>query len=223
MINKDNKKYLFWIMEYYLSKKIDGEAFSHAFHESYDLDLDYTCLTEKEQKVFNELNAVVGRYTPYETDLINYPGIYYNDEQLQKAVQKAKNELPYELGLEKYAIRFLCSFFKLYNAYLSKVEINEIGINGIICYEYDEQTQEFFGPCPLDKRIKSAIDFLDFVIDRHLIIGDSITTNKEDIIQLLLNEGWLENKIHDSWDFIFHLNIQMIDEGCITGQFVIHT
>jgi hypothetical protein len=79
MINKDDKKYLYWIMEYYLSKKIDGEAFSNAFHESYGLELDYTCLNEKERKVFNELNAVVGRYTHFETDLINYPGVYFND------------------------------------------------------------------------------------------------------------------------------------------------
>ena len=171
MINKTDKKYLFWIMDNYLSDKITGESFCDAFYESYDLELNHTCLSETEQRTFDELHTVVSRYTSIKEDLLRYPGMYYNDEQLKTAVLKAKEELSFEFGLEKYVVRFLCSYFNIYNAYLYKVEFVENGISGIIRYEYDEQIQEFFWIFAMDKRIKNAIEFLDFVNKQQLNQG----------------------------------------------------
>lgn len=222
MFNKTDKKYLYWIIESYLSDKITGESFCNAFYESYDLGINLCCLSEAEQRIFDELNAVVGRYTRFKEDLRLHPGVYFNDEQLKTAVQKAKDELPFEFGLEKYAIRFLCSFFEFYRAYISKVEINNEEIKGVICYEYDEQTQAFLWHYPMDKRIKNAIDFLDFVNKRQLNQGEKIITNKREMIQLLHNEGWSEKRITDALDYALSLNIQMIDEGVATDRFTIH-
>ncbi len=221
MINKTDKKYLYWIIESYLSDQITGKAFCDAFYDSFDLELDYTCLSEVEQRIFNELNTVVGRYTPIKEDLLLHPGVYYNDEQLKTAVLKVKDELPFEFGLEKYAIRFLCSFFELYKAYIFKVEINNEEIKGVICYEYDEQKQEFLWHYPMDKRIKNAIGFLDFVNKHQLNQGEVIKTSKEEVIGLLQNEGWPEDRIIETMDFVLNLNIQMMDEDFVTGQFAI--
>jgi hypothetical protein len=221
MFDKTDKKYLYWIIESYLSDKITGESFCNAFYESYDLEINLCCLSEAEQRIFDELNAVVGRYSHFKEDIHLHPGVYFNDEQLRTAVQKAKDKLPFEFGLEKYAIRFLCSFFKLYSAFLYKVEIGADGINGIIHYEYDDQIQEFSWIYPMDKRIKSAIEFLDFINEYHLNQGEIITKNKDEIKQLLLNQGWSENKIMEAFDYVLNLNIQMIDEGYVTNYFII--
>lgn len=222
MFNKTDKKYLYWIMDYYLSDKITGKSFCDAFYESYNLELNHACLSESEQKTFNELHSVVSRYTSFKEDLLRYPGVYFNDEQLKTAVLKAKEELSFEFGVEKYAVRFLCSYFNLYSAYLYKVEIGEDGISGIIRYEYDEQIQEFFWIFAMDKRIKNAIEFLDFVNKQQLNQGEIITKNKDEIKQLLKNQGWHENKIIETLDYILNLNIQLIEEGYVTGSFRIH-
>lgn len=208
-------------MDSYLSNQITGKAFCDAYYDSFDLELDYTCLSEVEQRIFSELNTVVGRYTPIKEDLFLHPGMYYNDEQLRTAVQKAKDKLPFEFGLEKHAVRFLCSFFNLYSAYISKVEINNEEIKGVICYEYDEQKQVFLWHYPMDKRIKNAIVFLDFVNKYQLNQGEVLKTSKEEMLELLQKEGWPEDRIIETMDFVLNLNIQMIDDGFVTGQFAI--
>ena len=109
----------------------------------------------------------------------------------------------------------------MYSAYISKVEINNEEIKGIICYEYDEQTQEFLWHYPMDKRIKNAIGFFDFVNKHQLNQGEVLKTSKEEVIGLLQNEGWSENRIIETIDYVLNLNIQVIDEGFVTGQFAI--
>ena len=123
--------------------------------------------------------------------------------------------------MEKYAIRFLCSFFELYKAYIFKVEINNEEIKGVICYEYDEQKQEFLWHYPMDKRIKNAIGFLDFVNKHQLNQGEIIKISKEKVMGLLQNEGWPEDSIIETMDFVLNLNIQIMDEDFVTGQFAI--
>lgn len=222
MFKKNDKKYLYWIIECYISNKITGAVFCDAFYNCYDLELNHKSLSEDELRIFEKLDFVVERYTPFKEDILRYPDIYSNDEQLRTAVQNAKDELLFEFGLEKYAIRFLCSFFELYSAYISKVEIKKEEIKGIICYEYDEQTQEFLWHYPMDKRIKSAIELLEFVNKRQLNQGEKIIANKKEMIQLLLDKEWSENRITDTLDYILNLNIQMIDEGFVTNRFTIH-
>jgi hypothetical protein len=87
-------------MDAYISDRIASEAFCEAFYESYNLAMGHACLSETEQKVFDRLNTITSRYTSCREDLISYPGVYYNDEHLKQAVQGAKNELPFEFGLE---------------------------------------------------------------------------------------------------------------------------
>jgi hypothetical protein len=109
----------------------------------------------------------------------------------------------------------------LYSAYISKVEINNEEIKGVICYEYDEQKQVISWHYPMDKRIKNAIVFLDFVNKHQLNQGEVLKTSKEEMLGLLQNEGWPEDRIIETMDFVLNLNIQMIDEGFVTGQFAI--
>jgi hypothetical protein len=63
---------------------------------------------------------------------------------------------------------------------------------------------------------------LDFVNKQQLNQGEIITKNKDEIKQLLKNQGWHENKIIETLDYILNLNIQMIEEGYVTGSFRIH-
>ena len=73
----------------------------------------------------------------------------------------------------------------------------------------------------MDKRIKNAIVFLDFVNKYQLNQGEVLKTSKEEMLELLQKEGWPEDRIIETMDFVLNLNIQMIDDGFVTGQFAI--
>ena len=47
--------------------------------------------------------------------------------------------------MEKYLVRFLCSFFRVFGGYLEKIEINNDKIIGIISYEDESANSHLYG------------------------------------------------------------------------------
>nr|WP_199156978.1 hypothetical protein [Pedobacter sp. ASV2] len=68
MYNKNDKRRLYWIIEQYLSGKIDEPVFCDEFYYSYDLEISNDTLSEIEQQVFSDLSKVSSRFSQYEED-----------------------------------------------------------------------------------------------------------------------------------------------------------
>jgi hypothetical protein len=91
MFNKNDKKRLFWLIDQYLMDAINAWDFCSQFHDNYGVSLDLSTLTQDERKIFSELSTVAGRFSPYEEDHQNLPGVYYTEEELkQKVIETAK-------------------------------------------------------------------------------------------------------------------------------------
>lgn len=68
MVNKNDKKYLYWIMEQYSLGILNENEFCEAFYYSYNLEIENEKLSLLEKKVFSELSQVVSRFSQYEED-----------------------------------------------------------------------------------------------------------------------------------------------------------
>ena len=84
-------------MDMYLSNNIDESTFCDEFYYSYDLELDRSTLTEDERKAFLELGEIVGRFSEFEEDHKNHPGVYYTKKELKKKILEVKNKLKSQL------------------------------------------------------------------------------------------------------------------------------
>ncbi|HEX4840340.1 MAG TPA: hypothetical protein VFU89_07870 [Rhabdochlamydiaceae bacterium] len=90
MYEKTDKRRIYQLIDMYLSEKIDEPTFCDEFYYSYDLELNYNSLMEDERKVFSELSDVVSRFSEFEEDIVEYPGVYYTKEELKQKIIEAK-------------------------------------------------------------------------------------------------------------------------------------
>ncbi len=93
MFPKDDKRRLYWLLEQYLSGRIDGNTFCDEYYYCYDLELDYDTLSDKERKAFRDLSLVSGRFSSIKEDIKRYPGTYFTEENLRKKVQETREKL----------------------------------------------------------------------------------------------------------------------------------
>ena len=63
MFEKEDKRRLYWLIDQYLSGKITERVFCDEFYYCYDLEMDYTTLTEFEHRIFSELSTIRGRFS----------------------------------------------------------------------------------------------------------------------------------------------------------------
>ena len=49
---KNNKKYLYWLIDQYLSNKINAREFCDDYHTYYDLEINSNTLDDNEKKIF---------------------------------------------------------------------------------------------------------------------------------------------------------------------------
>jgi hypothetical protein len=69
MYEKTDKRRLYWLMDMYLSDKIDAPTFCDEFYYCYGQELDReSSLSEKEFEAFEKLDLVTGRYSRFEKD-----------------------------------------------------------------------------------------------------------------------------------------------------------
>lgn len=92
MFSKKDKRTLYSLIDEYIKGQIDSLTFESEYIECYNIELDEQ-LSDLEEKVFSQLNDVVSRFSPFEKDLKNYPGVYYSEAEMKVAVLKAKEEL----------------------------------------------------------------------------------------------------------------------------------
>lgn len=93
MFEKKDKRRLYWLINQYLSNKIDAWTFCEEYYYCYDLEVDSNSFTNLEKKAFSELSTVVNRFNNIEEDLIKYPGTYFTEEQLKKKIIETKKLL----------------------------------------------------------------------------------------------------------------------------------
>lgn len=77
----------------YLAEKIDEAAFCDDFIPSYDLELDYDTLTDEEHEAFSELGKIVCRFSEFEDDIKNYPGVYRTKEEVRQKIIETREIL----------------------------------------------------------------------------------------------------------------------------------
>ena len=87
------KRRLYWVIDMYLSEKINEPAFCNEFYYSYDLELDHSTLTPEEKKAFYELGEVAGRFSEFEEDHQNAPGAFFTKEELRNKILETKSVL----------------------------------------------------------------------------------------------------------------------------------
>lgn len=70
MYKINDKRRLYWLIEQYLSGKINETKFCDEFYYSYDLEIrgSDNSLSELEKEAFEELRKVSNRFSPYEED-----------------------------------------------------------------------------------------------------------------------------------------------------------
>lgn len=92
MYEKNDKRRLYWLIDHYLTSKIDEVAFCDDFHDTLVNELYYEGLTDIEQKVFSDLSEVSQRFSQYEEDIKLWAG-FVTAEQLKQKILETKEKL----------------------------------------------------------------------------------------------------------------------------------
>ncbi|MCX5925487.1 MAG: DUF2247 family protein [Candidatus Dependentiae bacterium] len=88
MFQKNDKKRLFWLIDKYLSDKIDAQTFEQEYLGCYYAEMDFNTLMPIERTLFAELSTIVELFSPHEESHKELPGVYYTEQELrQKAME----------------------------------------------------------------------------------------------------------------------------------------
>ena len=96
MFEKDDKRRLYWLIDHYLSDKIDERTFCDEYYYSYDLEIDYGTFSDVEQKAFNELSVISSRFSEFEEDHQLDARAFSTKEELRQKVQETQEKLKTE-------------------------------------------------------------------------------------------------------------------------------
>lgn len=88
MYNKNDKRRLYWLIDEYLTGKINDVTFCDEFYESYDMEIASEALNEVEKIAFNELSQVASRFSQYESDHeLDANAFSTSKELMQKSIE----------------------------------------------------------------------------------------------------------------------------------------
>lgn len=76
------REQLMYLLEKYYEGKYETEIFAEEFSRIYDLETDYSLLSEKEHDLMKELSIVTGRFSPFEEDL-KIHNAYFNENDVK--------------------------------------------------------------------------------------------------------------------------------------------
>lgn len=124
--------------------------------------------------------------------------------------------------MEKYVIRFLCSFFQLFHCYIIEIKLSDRKAEGIVCYEDFHDIQQFVWNYNHNNSIEDAIILAETLWHEKLINGDKIIVTEEDIKKILHKKNWSEDAISNSISFLLTVRVNMVDDGEVTDSFYIH-
>lgn len=93
MTERKKRLRLYQLLDAYLSRRIDGNAFSRDFHALFDIGMDTSLLAPRERELFGALVEVAGRFNDTEEDIEKYPRAFVQDDELRTYVQRVKEAL----------------------------------------------------------------------------------------------------------------------------------
>ncbi len=93
MYDKKDKRRLYWLINQYSLGNIDELSFCDEFYYSYDLEIDYSSLTDIEKVSFDELSHVASRFSEYEEDHRIDAKVFSSVEELRQKILETKNKL----------------------------------------------------------------------------------------------------------------------------------
>lgn len=96
MYEKTDKRRLYWLLDEFLSGKINESMLCDEFYYSYDLELNHESLTKAEKESFSELNQVISRFSEFEEDHKLDSKAFFTKEQLHQKAQETQEKLKSE-------------------------------------------------------------------------------------------------------------------------------
>lgn len=93
MYEKNNKRKIYQLIDTYLSGEINESIFCHEFYVTYDLELDHDTLNADEYRAFYDLSEITSRFSEFEKDIKEHPGVYHTKEEVKKKVLETRYNL----------------------------------------------------------------------------------------------------------------------------------
>ena len=93
MYDKKDKRRLYWLIEQYLSAKIDESTFCDEYYYSYDLEIDDENLSEIERRAFSDLSKVCSRFSQHEEDHKLDSHAFFTSQDLRKRIIETQIKL----------------------------------------------------------------------------------------------------------------------------------
>jgi len=93
MYDKSDKLRLYWLIDEYLSGKINEATFCDEFYYSYDLKLNHETLTIIEKTLFSELSKITSRFSQYEEDHKLDARAFSTVQELKQKIIETKEKL----------------------------------------------------------------------------------------------------------------------------------
>lgn len=134
----------------------------------------------------------------------------------------------YRIDAEKYAVRFLTLFFKIFNAYITEVTI-DMKVKGFIRYEIDRKMQLFEWQDYSDKRLQTATEIIEMLFLDKLFLKENVIRNgqilltRTEIVRVFRDKGWPDSKTNAGLDFLLEVHVTLLDEeipvDCLSVRF----
>lgn len=124
--------------------------------------------------------------------------------------------------MEKYIVQFLCSFFKIFECHILKVDVSNETIIGRVSFDDNSGCQNFKWDIRNVNFSYDGILLIDFLLLNNLINGDRIVIPFDELSIRLESVGWTKEKGAEAISYLLSIKIIMIDEGKESDYFFIH-
>jgi hypothetical protein len=81
------KEKLYYLIREYSKGDYDTKVFCDEFSNIYNIETDYTILSEDERQYFSNLCEITDRFSEYEDELA-IPNMYFSEADVRNAVEK---------------------------------------------------------------------------------------------------------------------------------------
>lgn len=124
---------------------------------------------------------------------------------------------------EVVVIKFLKSFFNLFNAKIENYKIVDKGIFGTVCWLNEDEGQDFYFKEKFHPSVLYNVMVLcDFIFENKLVDGDRIIISETEMLQKLKYQKWNEEEAKEAINNLCDIEVKMLDEGEETDSFFIH-
>lgn len=121
----------------------------------------------------------------------------------------------------KFIVRFLCSFFSVFHAYIIDVQVRKNRVEGIVMYA-DNDIQQFVWHYSDLSRIEKSFQILDILLEGKWINNDKIVISRQMLAGHLDCLGWNKKDISETINSLLSFRVNMVDDGEETDSFFIH-